>query len=698
MATAELSDGARRHREAATRRSREAFASVADIGEIPAVVDAVRREECRLDLLKFLQTYFPNSTGLSPFSDDHERVVARIQQCILAGGKFTNAVYRGFAKTTISQNAAIWAVLYGHRRYVVVFGADQGAADRNVLAIKMELAENELLFEDFPEVCHAVLALEGKAQRCASQTHNGELTHIAWTAETIRLPFIAGSVAGGAILSSRGLTAATRGLVVKMPDGTNQRPDFVIVDDPQTDESASTALQVGKRLDLLKRSILKMAGHKKQMACVINATVIAADDFVEQLLDPRRNPSWQGERIKMVRHWADAHDTLWMDQYAGIRNNFDRDDPDDQRRAQRDANAFYVDNRAAMDAGCVVSWDHCFDPETEISSIQHAYNLLIDDGPDIFATECQNEPPIAKFNQGRLTAKEICERLNGFTRHAFPRECEQVTAFIDVQDQLLYYSVVAWGAGFTGYVIDYGTYPDQRRRYFRLTEAQNTLERSFPGDTKEGRWFKGLEQLANQLCGRKYARADGVQMPMGRVLVDANYGISTKAVKRFCLVSPWAPILLATHGRGVTAAQSGIHEWQKKQGEQRGHNWLIRPDQEAKGLRHGIYDTNYWKSFVHTRLRGTPHTLGSLSLWGDDARVHEMFADHLTAEYPEKVSGRGREIDQWMPIPSEPDNHWLDCLVGCAVGAAMLGVSLNENRTPGDGRRKVTIPQHMRRA
>lgn len=698
MATAELSKAAQRNREHATRRSRELFASVADIGEIPAVVNAERRDECRLDLLKFLQTYFPNSTGLSPFSEDHEKVIARIQRCILSGGKFTNAVYRGFAKTTISQNAAIWAVLYGHRRYVVVFGADQGAADRNILAIKMELAENELLYDDFPDVCHAIAALEGKPQRCGSQTHRGELTHISWTAETIRLPFIEGSVAGGAVVSSRGLTAATRGLNFKMPDGTNQRPDFVIVDDPQTDESASTALQVSKRLDLLKRSILKLAGHNKQIACVVNATVIAADDFVEQLLDPRRNPSWQGERIKMVRHWADAHTTFWLEQYAQVRNNFDRDDPEDQRRAQREATALYVANRETADAGCVVSWEHCYDHETEVSAIQHAYNLLIDDGPDIFATECQNEPPVAKFNQGRLTAKEICERVNGFDRLVFPSECGQITAFIDVQDQLLYYTVAAWGADFTGYVIDYGTYPDQRRRYFRLIEAQNTLERQFPGETKEGRWMRGLEQLANLLCSRVYIRADGAQMRLGRLLVDANYGLSTKTVKRFCLVSAWGPLLMATHGRGVTAAQTGMHEWQKKQGEERGHNWLIRPDNEAKGLRHGIYDTNYWKSFVHTHLRGTPNTPGSLSLWGNEPRAHEMFADHLTAEYPEPVEGRGRKLDQWMPIPSEPDNHWLDCLVGCAVGAAMLGVSLPENRTPGNGRRVVTIPKHMRRA
>ena len=62
------------------RRSREQSASVADIGGLPAVVNPERKEACRYDLFLFLTTYFPNSTGLKPFSDDHRRVIERIQR------------------------------------------------------------------------------------------------------------------------------------------------------------------------------------------------------------------------------------------------------------------------------------------------------------------------------------------------------------------------------------------------------------------------------------------------------------------------------------------------------------------------------------------------------------------------------------------------------------------------------------------
>jgi hypothetical protein len=659
------------------QRSREQQDAVAEIGELPAVVNPDRKEACRLNLKLYLQTYFPNSTGLSPFSEDHDRVIARIQTCVLEGGLFGNAVYRGFAKTTIAQNTAIWATCYGHRVYIPIFGSDQGAADRNILAIKTELESNDLLYEDFPEVCHAIRALEGKPQRCHSQTHQGELTHISWKADTIILPTIPGSLASGAIIVSRGVTAASRGMVVRSPDGRNLRPDFVIIDDFQTDESAHTVLQVSKRLDIIKRSILKLAGHNRKIAVVVNGTVIAPDDGMVQLLDPKRNPAWQGERIKMVRQWSDVHETLWLNEYAAIRNTFDRDDPEDQRRAHREATQFYVDRQAKMDAGCVVSWEHCYDHDTEVSAIQHAYNLLIDDGPDIFASECQNEPIRSREEEGRLTSTEIASRVNGFERLAFPREVEHVTAFIDVQEKALYYVVAAWSQDFTGYVIDYGTYPEQGRRYFALRDIQRTLQAAIPG-TLENQWFEGLGKLCDALCFKEWARADGAKLKMGRVLIDANYGYSTKTVKRFCQVNKWGPILQATHGRGIKAGDLPIAHWPPKAGERKGHNWLIRQDAEARGLRHLIYDVNYWKSFIHNRLRLKAPARESLSLWGNDPRQHEMFADHLVAEVPVRTEGRNRTVEEWQEKPDRPDNHLFDCAVGCAVGASILGAAVGQ--------------------
>jgi len=67
---------------------------------------------------------------------------------------------------------------------------------------------------------------------------------------------------------------------------------------------------------------------------------------------------------------------------------------------------------------------------------------------------------------------------------------------------------------------------------------------------------------------------------------------------------------------------------------------------------------------------------GCLSLFGDKPDLHRLFAEHVTAEYRVKTQGRGRTVDEWKMRPSVVDNHWFDCLVGCAVGALMQGVVL----------------------
>ncbi|WP_196299655.1 hypothetical protein, partial [Streptococcus pneumoniae] len=71
---------------------------------------------------------------------------------------------------------------------------------------------------------------------------------------------------------------------------------------------------------------------------------------------------------------------------------YDADDVDDQARAHKAATAYYLANKSAMDEGAVVTWDECYDRDSEASALQHAYNILIDDGAEAFASECQNAP------------------------------------------------------------------------------------------------------------------------------------------------------------------------------------------------------------------------------------------------------------------------------------------------------------------
>lgn len=674
-----------RRRQRVMERGRELTRQGSDIGAIPAVVNPERKERCRNDLCAFLETYFPLSTGLSPFSDDHKRVIGRIQDCIIRGGRFTNAVYRGFAKSTISENALLWAVLYGHRKFGAIFAAESGLADKAITSIKVELSDNDLLYEDFPEVCHAVRALEGKAQRCNSQSHGGARTHIGWKKDTLVFPTIAGSVCSGSIIVSKGLTGSILGLRHKSPDGSQLRPDFVIVDDPQTRESARSPVQCQSRLEILLKSVMKLAGHTTSIACVVNATVIEHGDMVDQLLDQAKYPSWQGERIPMVRSWSAHHDDLWLDKYATIRKAFAKDIVGDQARAHREANEFYLANREAMDEGCLVSWESCFDPENENSAIQHAYNAFIDDGPDVFASEFQQQPLVNAADSAGLSPEDVRARSVNVPRWVVPAGLDTLTAFVDVQKELLYWAVVAWGHQLRGHVVAYGSYPDQGRAYFSLRDAKKTLSKAH-GSNVEAAIHAGLEAVADMLLEREFSReTDDAVLRVSQVFVDANWAQTQGVVRDFARRSKYGPRVLPTHGRFVGASGQTISDKPPDRGERVGANWRTSTIQKQ---RHVLFDTNAWKTFLAARVK---LPVGDPQGFTVHAGQHDMLAEQMAAEVPVRVESKMRVVDEWRLIPGR-DNHLWDCLVGSAVAASFTGISAVgvESKAPAPPRRIIT--------
>ena len=88
-----------------------------------------------------------------------------------------------------------------------------------------------------------------------------------------------------------------------------------------------------------------------------------------------------------------------------------------------------------------------------------------------------------------------------------------------------------------------------------------------------------------------------------------------------------------------------------------GQNWRIPNVRGKRAIRHVLFDTNFWKSFVHARLAVATGDRGCLSLCGSKAAPHRLFAEHLTAEYRVKTEGRGRTVDEWKIRPEQPDNH-----------------------------------------
>ena len=670
--TPEETSGARSYEERRNaERDRQAEQSLAgrDIGPLPEVVNPDRKAACERNFQLFCESYFPETYSLA-WSPDHLKVIEKIETAVLRGGLFALALPRGSGKTTITESAALWSMLYGHREFVVLIGATESAALELLDSLKTELEVNERLAEDFPEVCYPVAQLEGIANRCAGQLYKGERTRITWTSNEIVLPTVEGSRASGIIVRVAGITGRIRGMKFKRSDGRSVRPSLVVIDDPQTSESAGSLEQTRKRVRVLAGDILGLAGPGQKISGIMPCTIIRPGDMADIILNRNTHPDWNGEKTRMVSRFP-TNMKLW-EEYAEIRAEALRTEGNFQK-----ATEFYLANREAMDAGAEVSWEARFNHD-EVSALQHAMNLKFQDEA-AFMSEYQNDPlPDDTADDSLLSVDGICAKINGLARWRVPLKCDRLTMFVDVQKALLFYVVIAWAEDFTGAVIDYGSWPDQHRHEYSLADANPSIQTLFPKAGFEGVLYAALSALTDECLGREWEREDGAVLKIERALVDANWGQSTDVVYQFCRQSSHAGVILPSHGRYVGASSKPMTEYRKQQGDRLGFNWMIPNVAGKRAIRHVIYDTNYWKSFIHARLAVPVGDKGSLTLYGRIPGAHQLFAEHLTAEYRVKTQGRGRTVDEWKLKPQSHDNHFLDCVAGCAVCGSMLGASLPE--------------------
>lgn len=661
--------GYEQHREKMREKSAEQSKQGRDLGPIPPVKNQERRDSCEHNFRLFCETYLGPAFKLG-WSRDHLKVIKRIEDAVLRGSLSAFAMPRGSGKTTLCRIAVIWALLYGHRKWGCLIGATDKAARSLLRAIKKDLRWNKLLREDFPETCVPFAALEDEPRRCKGQMSEGLHTQTDWTIDRVVFPTVAGSKVSGSVLSVCGLTGNVRGQFENLSDGTVFRPDLVFLDDPQTRESAGSAKQNVDRLELLNGDVLGLAGPDTAIAGLMACTVIRQGDMADTILDSKKSPEWQSERTRLVDAFPTNTD-MW-DNYFRIREEDLATGGDGKK-----ASDYYLANLEAMNAGADVPWAARF-PKKFHSAIESAMVLQYRE-PSVFASEYQNAPIDATTADSTIrTANEIASHINGFKKGVVPSNATYLTAYIDISQTVLWWTVAAWKQDFTGYVVDYGAYPEQGRFYYSLRDLSKPIAKVHKGGL-EAQITASLGKLTEKLLGNEWSQDGNQKIRISRCLIDANWGKMTSPVYQFCRQSPHAAVLMPSHGHGVKADAAPMMHWAKKEGEELGHNWRIRRTTTTQApIRHIVYDTNYWKTFLHARLSQEIGDRGCVSLFNAEQYKHQMFADQLSAEQHTLKPGRNREVDEWKNPPGA-DNHFFDCLVGCAVVASTLGASLAEN-------------------
>lgn len=655
--------GHERNKAAALRRAKETSAKERDIGPPPKCSNTRLRKKLEDDPVEFLKKLWPNLFKW-PFSDDQLKSIRQLEEVSERGGLQAIADPRGTGKTQRVIRQALKAILSGKRRYVCIVAATEKAARQIIKALRIIICYHTVLQGLFPCELHGFAQLKGTNRLARGQLCEGQPTEISIAADQIVFPTIPGSKCSGAIISSCGITGNVRGQFHTLTDGTVLRPDMAIVDDPQTKESAKHRAQTEERLELLHGDVLGLAGPDTSIACVVCCTVIAPDDLSDSIL---KDPKWHGRRTKIIVDWP-KNSKAWEEYFDAY------DEAISEGKPER-INALYRKRRKELDEGCTVAWKHRIE-KGDVSAIQTAMHIRHRMGAVAFAAEGQNDPMRPDQSNSVVTVSELMQRMNQLPRGSVPLKALHLTGAIDVQGELLYWMICWWAQGFNGGILDYGAWPDQGRNYFTLRDANPTLCQATGRKAKMAAVRAGLDQLISAMMSRPFVRPDKLEMRLERLCVDANWGESTDIVYDACRESQFSQLLRPTHGKGFSVRERPMSQWKPQQGETAGFHWFKRVGKRA--MRYLIKDANFWKTFVHNGLLLLPEEPHSISLFKAMPHEHRLLADHLTSETRHRPKTEdGRTVDLWSMTPGA-ENHWLDNLVDCAVGASEIGVKLTE--------------------
>jgi hypothetical protein len=619
-------------------------AAASDIGRIPDVVDPERKEACRRDLVKFMQTYQAH-IFTRPFCPDLLRAVRTLQKNILEYGQSAEALPRGFGKTTIGESALEWAALYGHRKFMPVIAATKEAAAQICQNVKEELASNELLAEDFPEATYPIEKLGGHNQRAGSQTYQGKLTEIEWKSQEIQLANIPGADCAGACIVTIGRTGALRGL----KRGT-MRPDFVFIDDCQTRETARSKEQTDRLEKKLMGDVRGLAGHKRMISGYMACTIIEKGDLSDRMTDPAQHPDWSGHRGRLVYSWP-TNQKLW-DTYLELweSDNVGGD------HTHRSATEFYRQHREAMDAGARVADESLYDEAFELSAIQHAVNLRKGGSEYAFNAEYQNDPIANSTSAYTITAEYVAAKTNTFPRWVAPEDAIDIVAHCDINLYGLSWSVIWIDKRFSWGVLAYGRIPGRGLLVPKGTgevEAKRLVARGLA---------EYLEIVSNAKIQRGHASA---AISIGGI--DAGY--MSDVVAGMCQRDPRA-IRMLVPTRGFAAqkyrpeAGKTLQLWEK-----------AHLSQGAVTGRFVAFDADYWRSTMQRAFLTDAGAPGCGSLHALAVGTsHRDYAAQIAAEQLAEVytSDKGGQAFRWTHEPGAVWD-WADSLTGCLVMAASRG-------------------------
>ena len=651
---------------------------------LPKVVDMDRRERCLADPERFLKTYFRKRFWLD-FGKHHRGMMDSIIDIAEHGGRQAIAAPRSSGKSEITKALLVYIVFKGLCRFPVIGAATAKYARRIYNDFRAKIATNPLLADDFPEICWPVRALEGAPQRAGRQHIAGNLTNIVWTTnDYLRFADVEGSIYGGVKLTYFGLDAAIRGINI---DG--DRPDFLLIDDPETKESAKSLPQIESLEELFDADIDGLAGQDDKLGLVVLTTIQNPYCFSAKITDPKKKPAYNGMRFGMIEQWPDRMD-LW-EEYIALRHA----DQVAGDKHGRTAIKFYLDNRDAMDAGVLMLTNHfkkhvVKGEQLVFSAIQQAFNRIADTSLSAYRSEFQNDPePEEEISTNALTAAKVQARVCRTQRRQIETGVDFTTMGIDIGKYASHWVDTSFTQDAIGTVTDYGV---METTGLTGSSDDKSIQRAI---------CEALEVFFEEIQKR--------ERPPDLVLVDS--GTYTDAVYKACRDAgrPFFP------SKGWPASKFKMPVVPETTSKRAVYPYLETYASYQFAKQVWLYNISgeYWKEWLQDCFLVSSYAAdgsrepGSLALFdpGSDRRLHLSFSQHVVAEQLRLIPVQGKDYKrEWYQ--HSRNNHWLDALALACAAAGCLGVRLlpkvpdvqkyvKQQSNPGQQQRQSQQPQRV---
>ena len=645
-----------------------------DVGEIPPPRHPRLKERCKYDLELFGWMYCRPLLRHRASPDIKAGLIHDAQECILNGGQSAELYARGGGKTTwICEIAAIWALLYGHRRFVVTIGASLKAAKKNLKTIRRHLARSREILADFPAVAIPIRHLGGVAQRAASQTYHGEATDIEWGTDQITLPTLYASggsgsselelekgtfhsptptqnsnsklldPACGGILAVTGVGGAIRGA-----NEGGQRPDMLLFDDPQTRKAAASPKLIEGILEYIHSDALGLAGHDSTISAFLTITPQRFGDVATEISSQAKYPEWSVKVQPFIKtlppNW-DQLVALFCEQYAA--------DAQAKDYTRKLSTAWYRENAALFEKMETIDPEQ-YDHEREVDVVHHLLNLRAKMGRAAFDAEIMMHV-VDSASEIQIDADRVSSSLSGAPRGICPPGTDTVVGFCDINIQAgagLSWALVAFGPQRVGAVIDYGRFP---------ADGSPLVPPNASDRTRNRRVAAAIREIVQTIATR-------------RIRDTRNRAVRVRAL---AFDRGWLPdvvhralfVIRKTFPVGFPLVSMRGFPWNKF--GTRKADMLRRGDHIfATRSRFGEYlafMAPYWREVMQSGFLETPLMPGSLSIFGRDAAEHYRFAQEVCAErlVRKYQAYGGRETTtawDWMTTGPE---HFCDALTGC---------------------------------